>query len=129
VRRDGSAGNPQGQVTLMIEWSWRVEKPRSIMGGSWSSERRWPAMFDKLKGASVSAIRFFGALPEIEVSLSNANGLRVVSFMTAKGQPQWGLIFRVEPTGFLRVRRGKLQVEALTPNPAGQRKPSPPTDF
>lgn len=127
VHRNGTIGNPCGEVTLMIEWSWRIEKPRSIMGGSWSSERRWPAMFDKLKGSRVTAVRSFGTLPEIEVSLSN--GLRVVSFMTAEGQPEWCLISRVNPKGSLGVRRGKLHVEALTPNPAVQRTASPPADL
>ena len=49
-KHDGSMGNPTGDITLMIEWSWRIEKPRSILGGSWSSERRWPDMFEKLIG-------------------------------------------------------------------------------
>jgi hypothetical protein len=71
-------------------------------------------MFDKLKGSCVTAVRSFGTLPEIEVSLSN--GLRVVSFMTSEGQPDWGLISRVDPKSLLGVRRGKLHVEALTPN-------------
>lgn len=114
VRRDGSLGNAPGEVTLMIEWSWRIEKPRSILGGSWSSERRWPAMFEKLKGSSVKAVRVFGSLPEIEVSLSN--GLRIVSFMTAGGQPEWGLISRTDPKATLGVSRGKLHVDKLIPN-------------
>ena len=26
IRRDGSAGNPKGEMTLFIEWSWRIEE-------------------------------------------------------------------------------------------------------
>ena len=105
-KQDGAPGNPSGDITLMIEWSWRIEKPRSILGGSWSAEKRWPGMFKKLLGANVSDIQFIGYLPEIEVSLSN--GLRIVSFMTAEGQPAWALICRTTPKGTLCVRRGKL---------------------
>ena len=116
VLRNGVIGNPCGEITLMIEWSWRIEKARSIMCGSWSSERKWPAMFDKLKGARVLAVRSFGVLPEIEVSLSS--GLRIVSFMTAEGQPAWGLISRLEPKGCLGVRRGRLHFCELPFNSA-----------
>lgn len=108
-KQDGSMGNPTGEVTLMIEWSWRIEKPRSILGGSWSSERRWPGMFQKLIGAKVTDLQIVGHLPEIEVLLSN--GLRIVSFMTGEGQPAWALICRTTPKLTLCVRKGKLYEE------------------
>lgn len=114
VRRDGSVEAPSGQTTVMIEWSWRIERPKSILGGSWSHEQRWPGMFKKLQGTTVTAARLFGALPELELSLSN--GLRVVSFMTAEGQPEWAVISRKSPKATLSVRRGVLHVEKLTHN-------------
>ncbi len=126
VHRDGSAYQPSGEITLMIEWSWRIEKPRSIMGGSWSDERRWPGMFSKLLGGSVIGVKTFGALPEIEVSLSN--GLRVVSLMTAESQPEWCLICRGSMQSTLRVRRGRLVVRELTPSPMMQRTAMPPAE-
>jgi len=43
MRRDGSAGNARGEVTLMIEWSWRIEAPDSILCGSWSDVLAWPS--------------------------------------------------------------------------------------
>ena len=36
VRRDGSPGNPMGEITIGIEWSWRIENANSIVCGSWS---------------------------------------------------------------------------------------------
>ena len=110
VTRQGDITYMQGEITLMIEWSWRIERPRSILGGSWSDERRWPGMFKKLLGAIVEDVQLIGRLHEIEVSLSN--GLRVVSFMTAESQPAWALISQVNPRGSLHVRRGKLQFES-----------------
>lgn len=107
--RKGKPSHPEGEITLMIEWSWRIERPKSILGGCWSSERRWPAMFKRLIGGKVVGVEIFGALPEISVSLSN--GLRVVSFMTAEGQPEWAVIARQPPIGNLCVKRGSLYVE------------------
>jgi hypothetical protein len=101
---------PQGAITLMIEWSWRIERPRSILGGSFSPETRWPAMFEKLIGAKVQNIQFLGALPEVVVWLSN--GLRVSSFMTTDGQPAWSIICHKLKIGVLCVNRGHLHVEA-----------------
>jgi len=108
-QRNGKPTQPSGELTLMIEWSWRVERPRSILGGSWSSERRWPHMLRRLLGSRVAAVEFFGHLPEISLSLSN--GLRVVSFMTAESQPSWAVIARAPSIGSLCVRRGLLHVE------------------
>ena len=93
----------------MIDWSWRIERAKSILGGCWSSERRWPSMFKRLRGAKVTGVEIFGALPEIAVTLSN--GLRVISFMVAEGQPQWALIVRNPTIGTLCVERGRLYVE------------------
>jgi hypothetical protein len=123
MRRDGSTAGPTGEITLMIEWSWRVERPRSILCGSWSNERRWPSTFQKMIGAKVVGVRTFAALPEIEVALSN--GLRVVSLMTAEGQPEWALISRKGDIGSLCVRRGKLHVESISlkPSARGMKRP------
>jgi hypothetical protein len=110
MRRSGLPGNPHGELSLMIEWSWRIEKPRSIMGGSWSEERHWPKFFGQLVGTKVAKVEVFGVLPEIMVWLDN--GLRITSFMTADGQPSWAIIGRIPQIGSLSVKRGKLCVEA-----------------
>ncbi|MDD5392097.1 MAG: hypothetical protein PHE17_03655 [Thiothrix sp.] len=111
-RRSDEDGNPNGEITLMVEWSWRFERKYSILGGSWSSEGKWPGMFKKLLGASVTDVQVFGHLPEISISFSN--GLRVVSFMTAEGQPAWALLTRNPSIGHLSVKRGRLSID--TPN-------------
>ncbi|MFL1455849.1 hypothetical protein ACJO5Y_18220, partial [Marinobacter sp. GN3S48] len=108
--RDGSTGNPSGNFTLMVEWSWRIEKPRSILGGSYSSARRWPSMLKKLLGSTVTGLETIGAIPEIQLSLSN--GTRVVSFMTESGQPQWALISRQPGFGTLCVKNGRVCVDS-----------------
>jgi hypothetical protein len=108
-RRDGEPAQPTGDLSLMLEWSWRIERPRSILVGSFSSERKWPTALKRLIGGHVVGVEFVGRLPEIVVSLSN--GLRVASFMTAEGQPAWSVIARHPKLGSLYVRNGCLTVE------------------
>lgn len=111
VKRDGTLGNPRGQFTLMIEWSWRIEKGRAITIGSFSSSTKWQAVFNRLISAEVLDVDCFGVIPEIVVTLSN--GYRVLSFMTDKGQPSWALISRDPILGTLSVKSGKLCIEAV----------------
>ena len=92
TRRDGSSGEPQGEIGLMIEWSWRIEDGRSIACGSWSDEALWPPTFARLIGQTVDDLTTFGHIPEIVLLLER--NLRVISFMTAKGDPAWTLFDR-----------------------------------
>lgn len=108
-RLNGDEGNAQGELTLMVQWSWRIERKHSILGGSWSSDKKWPGMFKKLLGAQVTEVEIFGHLPEISISMSN--GLRVLSFMTAEGQPEWSLSTRNPFIGHLCVERGRLKID------------------
>jgi hypothetical protein len=109
IRPDGSSGNPRGEWTLMIEWSWRIEGKRKILCGSWSNEARWPRVFSRLQGTTVESASLFGHLPEIAIKL--ANGLSVVSIMTAEGDPAWALLNRRKTTeASLSVRSGRLHL-------------------
>lgn len=87
-RRDGSLGNPSGEFTLILEWSWRIEGKRRIGCRSWSGAERWPRAFGRLQDATVRALAVVGRIPEIDIALSN--GLHSVSCMTAAGDPEWG---------------------------------------
>lgn len=95
TRRDGSAGEPGGEVGLMIEWSWRIEDGQSIACGSWSDEDLWSPTFARLIGRMVENVSTFGRLPEVMVRLSG--DLHVASFMTAEGDPAWTLFDRRGP--------------------------------
>jgi hypothetical protein len=118
-RRDGSLGNPSGEFTLMIEWSWRIEGKRRIWCGSWSDEERWTRMFLRLQGARVAAISATGRIPEVDLALNN--GLHVVSCMTAEGDPEWGLLKRNgEETTSVGVSAGRLVLTADLPMRARQ---------
>lgn len=120
VRKDGTKRNPDGDVSVMIEWSWRIEKARSILGGSFSSDGKFLGMLKKLVGATVADMKVTDGLPELVLTFSN--GLKLASFMTAEGQPQWAVITRRPNLGTLHVERGRLVVES-TPNISSNRTP------
>jgi hypothetical protein len=114
IRQDGSAGNPAGEMSLMIEWSWRIEDRRSILCGSWSDEKGWPGSFSRLADAAVVSAALFGRLPEIELAFSN--DMRVLSFMTSDGDPRWTLFDRRGTAiRWIHVRDGVLRVETGEP--------------
>jgi hypothetical protein len=97
-------GHPKGEAGVMIEWSWRVESRAGILFGSWSGKRKMEHGILSLLGRKVEGISLTGRLPEISVRLSG--GKWVHSFMTAEGQPEWGLF--LPDRSWLCVRRGRL---------------------
>lgn len=110
IRRDGSEGNPSGEWTMAIEWSWRIEGKRRIWCGSWSEEERWPRAFARMSGQTVATIGLYGRLHEVEMTLSN--GIRILSMMTAEGNPQWCLTRRAnEDSISIFARAGRVQTE------------------
>lgn len=81
--RDGSPGHPEGQISLGVEWSWRVEDDSTILSGSWSEEELWEPTFALLRDARVGGLTLFGRLPEVE--LMTDGGVRFLSFSTTDG--------------------------------------------
>ena len=109
-KRDGQLGSPRGEWSLFIAWSWRIEGKRRIWCGSWSDGERWPRAFARLQNASVAAVTLVGRLPEIDLTL--ANGLHLVSMMTAEGDPSWALTKRVDGASLsMAVRAGRGHVD------------------
>ena len=107
--RDGSPGHPEGEVSLGVEWSWRIEDTIAIHCGSWSEEDRWEPAFDTLRHARIARCELFGALPE--VAITTDTGIRFLSFSTTDGQPQWHLVDRREgPDRWFTVREGQLHL-------------------
>jgi hypothetical protein len=126
TKLDGTPGEPCGELTLGIEWNWRFERPRSILGGAWSAPRRWPGFFRQVLGTTVTDLRAFGTLPEIELLFSN--GMRLCSFMNDAGQPQWYIIARrtavIETWHVERGRIVRTHRDEITPHL--QRQPARP---
>jgi hypothetical protein len=107
MRLDGSPGETEGELGVMVQWSWRIEGGHSIICGSWSDDDLWEPALLRLQSSTVENLDVFGKLPELAVALSN--GHSVVSFMTSEGDPQWALFDRRSPTRrWLCVRDGRL---------------------
>jgi hypothetical protein len=108
-RRDGTPGHPEGEVSLGVEWSWRIEDDRSIICGSWSEEELWEPAFDLLRNKGIAQCALFGSLPEVVIT--TVDGVRFVSFSTTDGQPQWHLVDRRHgPARWFTVRNGQLHL-------------------
>lgn len=101
-----------GEYGIMIEWSWRIERPKSIYFGSWSSDRVINNRLVKLKDKTIDAIDIEGRLPELVIKLSGSFWLR--SFAIAEGQPQWTLFLHRNqtPRQWLITARGSLIKES-----------------
>lgn len=109
TNRDGSNGNPQGEVSLGIEWSWRIEDQTAIKCGSWSDEKLWQPALNAMHKARIARCELFGSLPEVAITTDSQ--LRLLSFSTTDGQPQWHFIDRRgDMTRWFTVREGRLHL-------------------
>ncbi|HSH97492.1 MAG: hypothetical protein ACAH07_00845 [Methylophilaceae bacterium] len=108
IRRDGSVGSPQGEITVMVDFDWRIEKLRSILGGSHDTKKRCLFISKKLMNATITSAKLTGRLPELELQLSN--GFWVVTFSHYAGQPSWVVFFKALGLGWLAVKNGKLHI-------------------
>ena len=77
----------KGEATLMVGWSWRVEGPAAVLFGSTSTRRQVAEGLTTLESSMLTSISVDGPLPELTLELSN--GMRVRSFMSADGDPEW----------------------------------------
>lgn len=77
ARRDGTAGQPEGEIGLMIEWSWRIVDGTSIASGSWSDEALWAPTATRLVGRVVEDLKVFGRLPEVMLSQPHGRSLSI----------------------------------------------------
>ncbi len=102
----GELSDNKGELTVMIEWSWRVENENSIEFGSWSDDSRFPALLEKLNGKILQSISFQSRLPEVVIKLSS--NIWVCSFSTVDGDPEWALI---TPNKTLLSSKGSLGFE------------------
>lgn len=103
-RKRGEYTSTSGEVTLMLEWSWRVESPGAIQFGSWSENPRITRGVASLKGHTILDVQLEGRLPELVLTLDGKRWLH--TFMTAEGQPVWAI--RMPDNAWLGVNRGHL---------------------
>ena len=82
-------GTSVSRAWIMIEWSWRVEQGSRILLGSFNSDSELNAIIDLIESSEVSGASFSGEIPELSVTFSN--GLRLASFTTITGDPEWSI--------------------------------------
>ena len=98
------SGCPKADRSLDFCWCWRVESQRSILFGSYSSDRRINHGIASLQGLIIEGISVCGRLPELRVQLSG--GRWVSTFATQESQPDWTVFLPDESC--LTVRRGAV---------------------
>jgi hypothetical protein len=103
-RKRGEYTSTSGEVTLMLEWSWRVESPGAIQFGSWSENPRITRGVASLQGHTIIDVQLEGRLPELMLTMDRKRWLH--TFMTAEGQPRWAI--RLHDDAWLAVRRGGI---------------------
>jgi hypothetical protein len=114
--------HPVGQVSVMVETDWRVEKPRSVEVGSGFSSTRIDKRLPTLVSAMVNSIEVTGRLPELAIGLDD--GRRFVTFTTWMSQPRWAIGFRdlrllpldpgwqgIDVSPWIHVRAGRTEIE------------------
>ncbi|HMW17907.1 MAG TPA: hypothetical protein PKN13_11795 [Accumulibacter sp.] len=107
--QDGSLANPKGSVTVMADFGWRIEKPRSIACGSGDSKARCTAVARKLVGAMIADAQVVGRIPELYLEFSS--GLWLQTFSHYQGQPTWTIFFNARGCGSLCVKAGQLRLD------------------
>ena len=113
LRGDGSTGNPEGELSLGVEWDWRIEDATSIVFGSGTTDEDWPAHFRRLNGLHVWNLQLTDRLPEIDLAFSN--GFRLRTFCTGDSQPQWFVIDkRISTAGEFCVEDGRVCYRSQT---------------
>ena len=79
----------KGQATIGVEWSWRIEKDSKILLGSFNEDGEIEEFLSILTGEVIDRIGFFGQPPELLINFES--GLRLASFATVGGDPQWSV--------------------------------------
>jgi len=105
-----SRRNPKGELTISVEWSWRIEGPNNILLGSFNEDEEIYKAIDILKGRKILTIEFFGRLKEIQLELEGE--IWFSSFATVEGSPEWAACNNKNE--WLYYRKGKYVIEKST---------------
>lgn len=110
VLRDGRDGEPLGEMSVMVDFGWRIEGRKSIICGSWSDDDKWERGFSVIRNQHLASISPFGRLLEIDLAFSN--GAHCVIFNSGQGYPEWAIFDRrAGKCRTLHVQFGKLGLE------------------
>ncbi len=115
IRRDGSIGNPRGEMGLSLTWGWRVEGRRSVLCSFLTENLPWPKLLACLTRGTIASVAITGRLPEISVEFST--GLHIVSIRVEPLYPDWAIFDRTGAKSatsaserWLHVQHGRLHI-------------------
>ncbi|WP_157464052.1 hypothetical protein [Deinococcus pimensis] len=102
-----------GEWSVMIEWDWRVEGPRSVLLGSQSGDRRMARGIASLVGAEVSGVTLSMRVPELRLEFTD--GRAVQAFAAVETRPRWALFLPLLSEdghdSWIHMRRGRAELE------------------
>jgi hypothetical protein len=105
VRRDGTAMNPTGQVSVEFHGGWRIEAAQDIRCGSASDAHEVALVLAALIGRKIAALAIVGRPPEVSLTLDDDYYL--TSFTAVSGDPDWSVADRrTVPHRWFDVRSG-----------------------
>lgn len=102
--------HPTGDMSITFGWAWRVERYRSILGGSDSTERRASSVAQKIATKRLCNVTIVGRVPELLLHLEE--GFRVQSFTPEQGQPAWSIIDHSQGGAAVCVKAGRLALQS-----------------
>ena len=82
----------KGESCIGIEWSWRIQKQYDILLGSFNEDKEIEQILSMLNKETIESLGFFGDIPELEVQFRS--GIRLLSFSTVDGNPEWSVNVR-----------------------------------
>lgn len=114
-RRNGTDGNLWGEISVGLEFHWRLELGRAIVCGSAGDREIWEANFNLLHGAAVTDLALNGVVPELCLELST--GHRLITCSLYEDGPDWALTDRRHPVArWISFEDGHIvESDGLTP--------------
>jgi hypothetical protein len=107
-RKDGTAGNPFGQITVYAGYSWRLERAGVVYSGKANTTDDRHKVATAVKNSTITTASTVGGTLDLQVEFSN--GFWLVTFDETEGDPEWSVSFN---TGreHLCVSEGRLHVD------------------
>ena len=99
-----SGRNPRGDSTIALEWDWRIEDTREIIGGSTASNAKIADLVRYLNGQKISSIDVSDPPHELCITLNDKTRIRTIS--ASSGSPRWTI--RLADDRWLLVKSGEL---------------------
>lgn len=110
LRNDGSVGNPIGEISVGLEFDWRIEVDRRLLIGSYGDQQLWPKLFKSSMGKRASHVELFGDVPELRVVMAERE--RLLSFSLDDSGPEWGVTDnRSSPPTWIYWQNGELRCD------------------